>query len=237
MATTSKPTGTGASRQPLRESVGQALDVVDQVLASTRAKLVTQEVGRVISAGPGVVRVRGLPGVQSEELISLQGGLLGMAYKLDPDEVGVVLLGTSETLVAGSFAHLTGRILDVPVGNELLGRVVDALGNPLDGRGPLRTRERLPVERPSPPILHRAPVSRPLQTGLKVIDSLLPIGHGQRELILGDRQTGKTAIALDTIINQRNTDVVCVYCSIGQRSSAVAEFLSHLRRHDALSYS
>ncbi len=232
-----KPAVSGAPREPLRESAGQALDVIEQVLATTRAELASRELGRVVSVGPGVARVRGLPGVQAEELVSLHGGLLGLAYNLDPDEVGVVLLGAGTELAAGSFVHRTGRILDVPVGAELVGRVVDALGNPLDELGPVRNRKRRPVERPSPPILHRAPVTRPLQTGLKVIDSLLPIGRGQRELILGDRQTGKTAIALDTILNQRARDVVCVYCSIGQRSSAVAEFISHLRRHDALSYS
>jgi len=221
----------------LRASAGQALDAIEQVLAEARAELIIHEAGRVASVGPGVARVRGLLGVQSEELVSLHGGLLGLAYNLDPDEVGVILLGASDELAAGSFAHRTGRILDVPVGDELIGRVVGALGNPLDELGSLRTRQRRPVERPSPPILHRAPVTRPLQTGLKVIDSLLPIGRGQRELILGDRQTGKTAIALDTILNQRSRDVVCVYCSIGQRNSAVAEFLTHLRRHDALSYS
>jgi F-type H+-transporting ATPase subunit alpha len=220
----------------LQASIEQALGIVEDVLASGRAELTAREVGRVISVAPGVVRLRGLPGVQAEELVRLHGGLLGMAYNLDPDEVGVVLLGPNQNLNAGSFAHRTGRILDVPVGGKLIGRVVDALGMPLDERGPIRLRERRPVERPAAPILHRAPVSRPLQTGLKVIDSLLPIGRGQRELILGDRQTGKTAIALDTILNQRDKDVLCVYCSIGQRSSAVAEFLAHLRRHDAMSY-
>lgn len=237
MPRSDSPPGPGASPGPLRESAAQALDTVGQVLEDARGALVTGEVGRVVSVGPGVAHLHGLPGVQAEELVSLAGGLLGMAWNLDPDEVGVVLLGAGDELAAGSFAHRTGRILDVPVGEGLLGRVVDALGNPLDERGPLRLRERRPVEQPAPPILHRAPVTRPLQTGLKVIDSLLPIGRGQRELILGDRQTGKTAIALDTILNQRGRDVVCVYCSIGQRSSGVAEFLSHLRRHDAMAYS
>lgn len=237
MPPNAKPDTNGSSQEPLRASVGQALGAIEQVLAKARAELVIHEAGRVASVGPGVARVRGLFGVQSEELVSLHGGLLGLAYNLDPDEVGVVLLGASDELAAGSFAHRTGRILDVPVGDALIGRVVDALGNSLDELGPLRTRQRYPVERPSPPILDRAPVTRPLQTGLKVIDSLLPIGRGQRELILGDRQTGKTAIALDTILNQRGRDVICVYCSIGQRSSAVAEFLAHLRRHGALAYS
>jgi len=237
MPLNAKSDANSGSQEPLHASTGQVLDAIEQVLAKARAELVIHEAGRVTSVGPGVAHVHGLLGVQSEELVSLHGGLLGLAYNLDPDEVGMVLLGASNELAAGSFAHRTGRILDVPVGDVLIGRVVDALGNPLDALGPLRTRQRYPVERPAPPILHRAPITRPLQTGLKVIDSLLPIGRGQRELILGDRQTGKTAIALDTILNQRGRDVVCVYCSIGQRSSAVAEFLTHLRRHGALAYS
>jgi len=225
------------SHEPLRASAREALGVVEEVLQATgRAALTAHEVGRVVSVGPGVARVRGLPGVQAEELVSLHGGLLGLAYNLDPEEVGVVLLGPSRELAAGSFAYRTGRILDVPVGREIVGRVVDALGRPLDEGGPIRQRERRPVERPAPPILHRAPVTRPLQTGLKVIDSLLPIGRGQRELILGDRQTGKTAIALDTILNQRGKGVLCVYCAIGQRSSAVAKFVTSLRHYGALSY-
>lgn len=236
MRSPSKTAGPRPSKEPLRESVEATLAVLDKVLATGRAELTAREVGRVVSVGQGVARLRGLPGVQAEELVSLHGGLLGLAYNLDPEEVGVVLLGPSQDLTAGSLAHRTGRILDVPVGEELAGRVVDALGRPLDERGPIRLPERRPVERPAPSILHRAPVTKPLQTGLKVIDSLLPIGRGQRELILGDRQTGKTAIALDTILNQRDKDVLCVYCAIGQRSSAVAKFLSYLRRYDALRY-
>ncbi len=232
----SKTTEPFPSQQPLRDSLQQTLMVLNEVLATERAELIAREVGRVVSVGQGVARVRGLPGVQAEELVDLHGGLLGLAYNLDPGEVGVVLLGPSHDLTAGSFAHRTGRILDVPVGEELAGRVVDALGRPLDERGPIRLPERRPVERPAPPILHRAPVTKPMQTGLKVIDSLLPIGRGQRELILGDRQTGKTAIALDTILNQRDEGVLCVYCAVGQRSSAVANFLSSLRRYDALHY-
>jgi F-type H+-transporting ATPase subunit alpha len=220
----------------LRESAEKTLAVLSDVVATGQAELAAREVGRVVSVGSGVARLRGLPGVQADELVRLHGGLLGLAYNLDQEEVGVVLLGQSQDLSAGTLAYRTGRILDVPVGESLVGRVVDALGRPLDERGPIRLPERRPVERPSPPILHRAPVTRPLQTGLKVIDSLLPIGRGQRELILGDRQTGKTAIALDTILNQRGKDVLCVYCAIGQRSSAVAKFLEHLRRYDALSY-
>ncbi len=228
--------GSGPSQDPLRKSAEDVLALVEGALSRESAELSAREVGRVISVGSGIARIRGLPGVQAEELISLQGGLLGLAYNLDPEEVGVVLLGPSGDLSAGSLAHRTGRILDVPVGEQLVGRVVDALGRPLDEHGPIRLDERRPIERPAPAILSRAPVTKPLQTGLKVIDSLLPIGRGQRELILGDRQTGKTAIALDTILNQRGKNVLCVYCAIGQRSSAVAKFLADLRRYDALSY-
>src|SRR5512138_78493 len=225
------------SQGPLRRSSEHVFAVVEEALASERAKLLADEVGRVVSVGSGIAQIRGLPGVQADELVSFDGGLLGLAYNLDPEEIGVVLLGRSRKLVAGSLARRTGRILDVPVGESLIGRVVDALGRPLDERGSIQLTERRPVERPAPPIMHRAPVTKPLQTGLKVIDSLLPIGRGQRELILGDRQTGKTAIALDTILNQRGKDVLCVYCAIGQRSSAVAKLLADLRRHDALAYS
>ena len=228
--------GSPPSGEPLRDAVEETLAVLDETLATGRAKLTASEIGRVISVGPGIARLRGLPNVQAEELVRFQGGLLGMAYNLDPDEVGVILLGPSGDLAAGGLVYRTGRILDAPVGDELIGRVVDALGRPIDEGGPIRSIERRPIERPAAPISRRAPVTTPLQTGVKVIDSLLPIGRGQRELILGDRQTGKTAIALDTILNQRDTGVLCVYCAVGQRSSGVAKFLAHLRDHDALRY-
>jgi F-type H+-transporting ATPase subunit alpha len=160
-----------------------------------------------------------------------------MAYNLDPDRLGVILLGEGTDLRAGQKVYRTGRVLDTPVGSALLGRVVDALGRPIDEQGPLDAVERRPVERPAPSLMDRAPVSEPLQTGIKAIDALIPIGRGQRELILGDRQVGKTAIALDTIINQRDKDVLCVYCAVGQRDAAVARFVADLRRFDALAYS
>ena len=154
-----------------------------------------------------------------------------------PDGVGIALLGRSDDLAAGDEVVRTGRVLDVPVGNGLVGRVVNPLGEPLDGKGPLNCDERLPVEREAEPIMHRAPVDTPLQTGIKVIDTLIPIGRGQRELILGDRQTGKTAIALDTIVNQKGQDIFCIYCAIGQRSSSVARALDELSRRGAMEYS
>ena len=199
------------------------------MLDTHRPGLRTQEVGRVRSLGNGIALVAGLPGVRAEELIRFPGGLQGVAFNVDPTEVGVILLGETGDLKAGAEARRTGRVLDVPVGEALLGRVVDALGRPLDNLGPIRTLERRPVEREAPPIMARAPVTVPLQTGLKVVDALVPIGRGQRELILGDRQTGKTAIVLDTLINQRDTGVICVYCAIGQRDSAVAKLIADLR--------
>ncbi|MBN1991747.1 MAG: alternate F1F0 ATPase, F1 subunit alpha [Anaerolineae bacterium] len=211
---------------------------IEQLLEEQRAKLEVQEIGTLSYVGRGIARVSGLPGVRADELIRFHGSdSLGLAFNLDPAEVGVVLLGESEDLQAGVEVHRTGRIVDVPVGDALLGRIVDAVGRPLDEGGPIRTVERRPIERPAPAVMGRAPVNRPLQTGLKVIDALIPIGRGQRELILGDRQTGKSAIALDTIINQKDKDVVCVYCAVGQRDAAVAKLIDDLRRHDALAYS
>lgn len=224
------------NKSDLKTAFDDVFSLIDDSLSRSSPELTPREVGRVISVGQGIANVRGLPGVQAEELVRFANGAYGMAYNLDRDSVGVVLLGGSDQLTAGMLAFRTGRILDVPVGEELMGRVVDALGRPLDHHGPLRLLRRWPAERPSPPIMHRAPVNKPLQTGIKVIDSLLPIGRGQRELIVGDRQTGKTAIALDTIINQRDTGVLCVYCAIGQRNSGVAKFLEQLRHYDALKY-
>lgn len=222
---------------PLRAALEESLEVIDEVVAGHRVVMTTREVGRVAFVGQGVTRVHGLPGAQTEELVRFPGGLYGLVFNLEPEEVGVVLLGPGQHLSAGSLVHRTGRILDIPVGEQLIGRIVNAMGEPLDDRGALRAPERRPVERPAPPILHRAPVTQPLQTGIKVIDALLPIGRGQRELILGDRQTGKTAIALDTILNQHDREVLCIYCAIGQRSSAVAKLLAVLRSHNALRYS
>jgi proton translocating ATP synthase, F1 alpha subunit len=226
-----------SKRDPdLKSAFEDVFSLIEDSLSRSTPELAPREVGRVMSVGQGIATVRGLPGVQAEELVRFADGAYGMAYNLDRENVGVVLLGNAEQLTAGTLAFRTGRILDVPVGEELMGRVVDALGRPLDHLGPLRLLRRRPAERPSPPIMHRAPVNKPLQTGIKVIDSLLPIGRGQRELIVGDRQTGKTSIALDTIINQRDTGVLCVYCAIGQRNSAVAKFLAQLRYYDAMKY-
>jgi len=199
-------------------------------------ELTPHEVGTITSVSTGIARVSGLPGVGFDELVKFPGDVLGIAFNVDADEIGVVLLGEYWHLHAGNEVQRTGRVMDVPVGDGLLGRVIDPLGRPLDGNGPVAASQRLPVERPAAPIMDRAPVTVPLQTGLKVIDALIPVGRGQRELILGDRQTGKTAIAIDTILKQRDQDVLCVYCAIGQRGSAVAKTVATLREKGAMDY-
>lgn len=208
----------------------------DAALAAWRPAVTAVETGVVQSVGQGVARVRGLPGVAAMEKVRFASGAVGIAFNLDPDAVGVVLLNDRRSLKAGDLVERTGRVVDTPVGLELLGRVVNALGEPLDDLGALTTAERLPQERPAPPIMQRARIRVPLATGIKVIDAAIPIGRGQRELILGDRQTGKTVLAVDTILNQADQDVICVYCAIGQRGAAVARVLDDLRRHDALRY-
>ena len=214
----------------------ETIAISQQVLDHHQPQLQIEEVGMVTYLGGGIARAVGLPSVQAEELVKFPGHCYGMAYNLDRDEVGIILLDDSEDLKAGCEVLRTGRVLDTPVGEELLGRVIDATGCPLDNKGAISTTKRLPVEREAPGIMQRAPVTVPLQTGIKVIDALIPIGRGQRELILGDRATGKTAIALDTIINQKGKDVICVYCAIGQRSSAVAKLIAELRQRAAMDY-
>jgi len=209
---------------------------IGQVRETFTPRLAPREVGTIASIATGIAKVSGLPGVGFEELLTFPGGVSGIAFNVDEDEIGVVLLGDYWHLHAGDEVRRTGRVMDVAVGDALLGRVIDPLGRPLDGKGAVAAAGHLPIERPAAHIMDRAPVTLPLQTGIKVIDALIPIGRGQRELILGDRQTGKTAIALDTILNQRGQDVVCVYCAIGQRASAVAKAVAVLRERGALEY-
>lgn len=222
---------------PLARAIDQALDRLGGLDGAAQPGLAIREVGTVRSVGHGTAVLSGLPGIRSEELIEFGGDVLGMAFNLDEHEVGAILLGESRSLKAGDEARRTGRVTDVPVGHGLLGRVIDPTGRPLDRHGPLQAFVRWPIERDARGILDRAPVSVPLQTGIKVVDALVPIGRGQRELILGDRQTGKSTVAIDTILHQRDQDVVCVYCAIGQRSAAVAHVLAELERHGALAYS
>jgi F-type H+-transporting ATPase subunit alpha len=221
----------------LKEHLTNIFKVMDRVLEEHQPELKVEEFGTVTYVGHGTVRARGLRGVKAEELLRFPGNKLGMAFNVDQAEIGIVLLDEAEDLAAGSEVQRTGRVLDIPVGDSLMGRVIDGQARPLDEGGPIRTEERRPVERPAPPIMDRAPVKVPLQTGLKVVDALIPIGRGQRELILGDRQTGKTAIAVDTIINQKGKNVTCVYCAVGKRSSAVAKVIADLRSHGAMNYS
>ncbi|MFO7691715.1 MAG: alternate F1F0 ATPase, F1 subunit alpha [Vicinamibacterales bacterium] len=199
-------------------------------------ELTPTEVGTVANVSTGIAVVSGLPGVGFDELVRFRGDIFGIAFNVDEDDVGIVLLGEYWRLSAGDEVERTGRVMDVAVGDGLLGRVIDPLCRPLDGRGPVVAAGRLPIERPAAAIMDRAPVTVPLQTGIKVIDALIPIGRGQRELILGDRQTGKTAIAIDTILNQRGKDVLCVYCAIGQRASAIAKAVATLREQGAMDY-
>jgi F-type H+-transporting ATPase subunit alpha len=207
-----------------------------QVREAFTPQLTPREVGTISSIATGIAKVSGLPSVGFEELVKFPGDLLGMAFNVDETEIGVVLLGEYWHLNAGDEVERTGRVMDVVVGDGLLGRVIDPLGRPLDGNGPVAASERRPIERAAPHIMDRAPVTVPLQTGLKVIDALIPVGRGQRELILGDRQTGKTAIAIDTILNQRDQNVLCVYCAIGQRASAVAKAVATLREKGAMDH-
>lgn len=221
-------------------SVQQALDGVLTAIGDAREAFVTvlaaQEVGIVLSVATGVAYVGGLPGVAYAEMLRFPGELLGVAFDVDDDVVGAVLLGDHALLHAGAEVLREGRVMDVAVGEALLGRVIDPLGRPLDALRSLEGTQRWPIERQAPAIMDRAPVTVPLQTGLKVIDALIPVGRGQRELIVGDRQTGKTSIAIDTIINQRGRDVICVYCAIGQRASAVAKVVAVLRKAGAMAY-
>jgi F-type H+-transporting ATPase subunit alpha len=195
------------------------------------------EVGTVISVGDGVARIHGLDNVMAGELLSLPHEVAGLALNLEEDQVSAVLLGDYTKIEEGDIVKRTRRIMSVPVGEALVGRVVDPLGRPLDDRGPIHTEEFNPVERLAPGVVDRLPVREPLQTGIKAIDAMIPIGRGQRELIIGDRQTGKTAVALDTIINQRDGDVICIYVAIGQKRSTIAQVVATLERYDAMKYS
>ncbi|MFN8948558.1 MAG: F0F1 ATP synthase subunit alpha, partial [Alphaproteobacteria bacterium] len=209
------------------------------------AEAEVSEVGQVLSVGDGIARIHGLDKVQAGEMVEFPGGTKGMALNLESDNVGVVIFGSDREIREGDIVKRTGAIVDVPVGKGLLGRVVDPLGNPLDGKGPIVGAERRRVDVKAPGIIPRRSVHEPMQTGLKAVDSLIPVGRGQRELIIGDRQTGKTAIALDTIINQKSINasgdekqkLYCIYVAIGQKRSTVAQLVKTLEEQGALQYS
>ena len=192
--------------------------------------------GTIVSLTDGIVRIHGLSDVMQGEMLEFPGNTYGMALNLERDSVGAVVLGSYDHLAEGDAVKCTGRILEVPVGEGLLGRVVDALGNPIDVKGPIFYQQRSPIEKIAPGVISRQSVSQPLQTGLKAIDSMIPIGRGQRELIIGDRQTGKTAIAIDTIINQKGTGVKCIYVAIGQKQSSIANVVRKLQEHGAMDH-
>jgi len=213
---------------------------ISEILKKRIEKLdVTSEArneGTIVSVSDGIILIHGLADVMYGEMIEFPGGVYGMALNLERDSVGAVVLGDYQNLVEGMTARCTGRILEVPVGPELRGRVVDALGNPIDGKGPIESKLSDAVEKVAPGVIDRQSVDQPVQTGLKAIDAMVPVGRGQRELIIGDRQTGKTAVAIDTIINQKNTDVYCIYVAIGQKQSTVAQVISKLEAHGAMEY-
>ncbi len=198
--------------------------------------VVTEDVGTVVEIGDGIARVSGLPTVQMSELVTFPDGTMGMAFNLEVDNVGIIIMGDYTNIREGDLVRRTGRIVSVPVGEALLGRVVDALGRPIDGKGPIRTDRYRPIERIAPGVVVRQNVDTPVQTGIKAIDAMIPIGRGQRELIIGDRQTGKTAIAVDTIINQKGKDLYCIYVAIGQKRAQIRQVVATLERYGAMEH-
>jgi F-type H+-transporting ATPase subunit alpha len=211
--------------------------VIKEEISRYRAELDVSQVGRVLEVGDGVARIFGLSSAMAGEMLEFEQGAVGLVFNLEENSIGAVVLGDFLDVKEGQEVRTTGRLLSVPVGDALIGRVVDPLGRPLDGRGPVQSEVRRPLEIIAPGIAERQPVKVPLQTGIKAIDSMIPIGRGQRELIIGDRKTGKTAIAIDTIINQKGGDVICVYVAIGQKESTVAGLVEILRKHGAMDYS
>ncbi len=211
-------------------------DIIKQQIRDYDKKVEVSETGTVISVGDGIARLHGLEKAMAGELLEFPGGIMGMVLNLEADNVGAAILGEDVHIKEGNTVKRTGRIVQVPVGSAMLGRVVDAIGQPVDGKGPIESSEFRVVEIVAPGIIKREPVKEPLQTGIKAIDSMIPIGRGQRELIIGDRQTGKTAIAIDTIINQKDTDVKCIYVAIGQKRSTVAQVVATLERFGAMDY-
>ena len=211
-------------------------NIIKEQITHYQSQIKLTDVGTVVTVGDGIAHVHGLENCMSGELLEFPGGVYGMAQNLEEDLVGAVILGSDQEIREGDTVKRTKRIVEVPVGEAMLGRVVDALGKPIDGKGPIHTTEARPIESPAPGIIERAPVNVPLQTGIKAIDSMIPIGRGQRELIIGDRQTGKTAIGLDTIINQKGTGVICIYVAIGQKRSTVAQVAETLQQNGAMDY-
>ncbi len=217
-------------------SADEITQLLRQQIENYESRIQVDEVGTVISLGDGIARVHGLDKVMAGELIEFPHGIAGLAMNLDESEVGAVLLGDYTEIKEGDQVKRTGKIMSVPVGNAMIGRVVNALGQPIDDKGPIATTDTLPVERMAPGVIDRQPVREPMATGIKAIDTMIPIGRGQRELIIGDRQTGKTAVVLDTIINSAKNNLICIYCAIGQKRSSVAQVVQTLEEHGAMAY-
>ncbi|MDQ1301609.1 MAG: F-type H+/Na+-transporting ATPase subunit alpha, partial [Chloroflexota bacterium] len=207
-----------------------------QQILSFQAPTKTVDVGTVISVGDGIARLRGLTNARAAELVEFDNGVLGIVFNLEADNVGVIIMGESTGIAEGQTVRGTGRIVSVPVGEGMIGRVINAVGQPVDGKGPIKSDKFRPIERIAPNVVSRKSVDTPVQTGIKAIDAMIPIGRGQRELIIGDRQTGKTALAIDAIINQRGGDLICIYVAIGQRQAQVAQVIATLEKHGAMAH-
>merc|ERR1711875_36692 len=244
MAVASKQFSTSSQMAGAKAALSEISSILEERILGAAPAANLEETGRVLSIGDGIARVYGLKNIQAEEMVEFSSGLKGMALNLEPDNVGVVVFGNDKLIKEGDVVKRTGAIVDVPVGMEVLGRVVDALGNPIDGKGPLGTSEKYRVGLKAPGIIPRQSVREPMQTGIKAVDSLVPIGRGQRELIIGDRQTGKTAVAIDTIINQKRFNeagdakkkLYCIYVAVGQKRSTVAQIVKRLTDADAMRY-
>ena len=207
-----------------------------QQILSFQAPTRTVDVGTVLSVGDGIARLSGLTNARSAELVEFENGTLGIVFNLEADNVGVIIMGESTGIAEGQIVRSTGRIVSVPVGNAMIGRAVNAVAQPVDGKGPIESDKFRPIERIAPNVVVRKSVDTPVQTGIKAIDAMIPIGRGQRELIIGDRQTGKTALAIDTIINQKGQDLICIYVAIGQRQAQVAQVIATLERYGAMEH-
>jgi F-type H+-transporting ATPase subunit alpha len=244
LAVAARQLSTNSQLNAAKAGSGEISSILEERVLGAAPAVNLEETGRVLSIGDGIARVYGLKNIQAEEMVEFSSGLKGMALNLEPDNVGVVVFGNDKLIKEGDVVKRTGAIVDVPVGMEVLGRVVDALGNPIDGKGPLGTQEKFRVGLKAPGIIPRQSVSEPMQTGIKAVDSLVPIGRGQRELIIGDRQTGKTAVAIDTIINQKRFNeagdakkkLYCIYVAVGQKRSTVAQIVKRLTDADAMKY-
>ncbi len=207
-----------------------------QQILSFQAPMRAVDVGTVLSVGDGIARLSGLTNARASELVEFENGALGIVFNLETDNVGVIIMGDYSEIAEGQLVRSTGRIVSVPVGNNMIGRVINAVGQPIDGKGPIASDKYRPIERIAPNVVTRKSVDTPVQTGIKAIDAMIPIGRGQRELIIGDRQTGKTAMVVDTIINQKGQDLICIYVAIGQRQSQVAQVVATLEKYGAMEY-